>query len=87
MFWTERQQMFEGKAKPVLRRDWAAVIPLSACSACAGDYEDPDRTAWDGREDEKREDALEKDDEFSASRNEWEARRGGDGDDEDAKEK
>src|SRR5208282_3741775 len=20
--------------------------PLSACSACAGDYEDPDRTAW-----------------------------------------
>ena len=20
--------------------------PLSMCSACAGDYEDPDRTAW-----------------------------------------
>jgi hypothetical protein len=20
--------------------------PLSACSACPGDYEDPDRTAW-----------------------------------------
>ena len=20
---------------------------LTACSACAGDYEDPDRTAWD----------------------------------------
>lgn len=20
---------------------------LSACSACAGDYEDPDRTAWE----------------------------------------
>lgn len=21
-------------------------LPLHACSACAGDYEDPDRTAW-----------------------------------------
>ena len=21
-------------------------IPWRACSACAGDYEDPDRTAW-----------------------------------------
>jgi len=21
--------------------------PMSACSGCAGDYEDPDRTAWD----------------------------------------
>jgi hypothetical protein len=28
--------------------DCASVSPqaLSACSACAGDYEDPDRTAW-----------------------------------------
>ena len=27
---------------------------MRACSACAGDYEDPDRTAWtpDGAEDE-----------------------------------
>jgi hypothetical protein len=23
---------------------------LRACSACAGDYEDPDRTAWDAEE-------------------------------------
>ena len=23
------------------------VVPLHACSACAGDYEDPERTAWD----------------------------------------
>ncbi len=32
---------------------------LSACSACAGDYEDPDRTAWtpDDSEDEERESA------------------------------
>jgi hypothetical protein len=32
---------------------------MRACSACAGDYEDPDRTAWtphDG-EDEERDDA------------------------------
>lgn len=24
----------------------AEACPLRACSACAGDYEDPDRTAW-----------------------------------------
>lgn len=32
---------------------------LRACSACAGDYEDPDRTAWtpDDVEDEERDDA------------------------------
>lgn len=31
-----------------------ALRPLSACSACAGDYEVPDRTAWtpDAEEDE-----------------------------------
>ncbi len=29
------------------RADSAATLqPLRACSACAGDYEDPDRTAW-----------------------------------------
>jgi len=31
---------------------------LCACSACAGDYEDPDRTAWtpdDGGEDREEE--------------------------------
>ena len=22
-------------------------VPLDACSACAGDYEDPERTGWD----------------------------------------
>lgn len=34
----------------LLRRNSASAAPqelqLSACSACAGDYEDPDRTAW-----------------------------------------
>jgi hypothetical protein len=24
----------------------AASVEMRACSACAGDYEDPDRTAW-----------------------------------------
>jgi hypothetical protein len=24
----------------------AASRPVEACSACTGDYEDPDRTAW-----------------------------------------
>lgn len=30
---------------------------MNACSACAGDYEDPDRTAWatDERENDERE--------------------------------
>jgi hypothetical protein len=30
----------------------ASVQCLRACSACAGDYEDPDRTAWDQYEEE-----------------------------------
>ena len=32
------------------------AIEMRACSACAGDYEDPDRTAWtpDDGEDEQR---------------------------------
>lgn len=28
-------------------------IPVGACSACAGDYEDPDRTAWEPEEHEE----------------------------------
>jgi hypothetical protein len=27
--------------------------PVQACSACAGDYEDPDRTAWAANEPEE----------------------------------
>jgi hypothetical protein len=34
----------------------ASQQPLRACSACAGDYEDPDRTAW--TPDEEEEDLL-----------------------------
>jgi hypothetical protein len=38
------------------------VAGMRACSACAGDYEDPDRTAWtpddaDDEDDEEREEA------------------------------
>lgn len=50
--------------------------PLGACSACAGDYEDPDRTAWtpDGDEEdhlgekalERAQEKAESDDEFPA---------------------
>ncbi len=29
---------------------------LKACSACAGDYEDPDRTAWDAEKGDRRAD-------------------------------
>jgi hypothetical protein len=31
------------------------LTPIEACSACGGDYEDPDRTAWT---DEEHEDAA-----------------------------
>ena len=40
----------------------ASLQPMEACSACAGDYEDPDRTA--GGEEEN--DASEVNDEFPA---------------------
>jgi hypothetical protein len=35
----------------------ASGPPLRACSACAGDYEDPDRTAWPAAPEEAEEDA------------------------------
>jgi len=39
------------------------IAALHACSACAGDYEDPDRTAWpsDTEEDDPRDDARDAD--------------------------
>ena len=43
-------------------RGATSLQPVQACSACAGDYEDPDRTA--GCEEEN--DASEVDDEFPA---------------------
>jgi len=36
--------------------DAIGAIEMRACSACAGNYEDPDRTAWtpdDGEDDER----------------------------------
>ena len=49
-----------GPAAPRLTAPPAAnggyeVIELRACSACAGDYEDPDRSAWPTEDDEERE--------------------------------
>jgi hypothetical protein len=41
---------------------------LSACSACAGEYEDPDETAWTELPDEDQEQQLEQE-EFSVRRN------------------
>ena len=40
------------------------ATPIRACSACAGDYEDPERTAWTDQLDEQRSDepADERDD-------------------------
>jgi hypothetical protein len=35
----------------------ASGPPLGACSACSGDYEDPDRTAWPPAPEEADEDA------------------------------
>ena len=37
--------------------DLVVTSALTACSACAGDYEDPDRTAWRESENEKEDDA------------------------------
>jgi hypothetical protein len=41
---------------------------LSACSACAGEYEDPDETTWTEAPDEDQEQQLEQE-EFSVRRN------------------
>jgi len=48
-----------------------AECPLAACSACAGDYEDPDRTAWNADESDQATEAqealeVEKEREFAA---------------------
>ena len=46
-----------GKQKPILVKAGGepsdSQSPLRACSACAGDYEDPDRTAWRPDEEEQ----------------------------------
>jgi hypothetical protein len=44
---------------PRVEKGGDEVAGMRACSACAGDYEDPDRTAWtpDDAEDGEREEA------------------------------
>lgn len=65
---TLRQEMSKAGREAACRafpRTQAGVPPaLRACSACAGDYEDPDRTAWSEEElnrgvDEEEREALE----------------------------
>ena len=43
----------------VYSENGAGANVMRACSACAGDYEDPERTAWtlDDEEEEERDDA------------------------------
>jgi hypothetical protein len=45
------------------------IAPLSgnmrACSACAGDYEDPDRTAWPADDEESGTGEFDAEDEFA----------------------
>jgi hypothetical protein len=65
----DRKAGLRGAAKP---RCTAAAekrnAPLSgnmrACSACAGDYEDPDRTAWPADDEESSAGQLDAKDEF-----------------------
>jgi len=47
----------QGEVYPIVGA--GGEIEMRACSACAGDYEDPDRTAWtpDDAEDEERDGA------------------------------
>lgn len=60
-----------GRALPAgFGEPFAAALAWRACSACAGDYEDPDRTAWRPDPDDElaiydaEEDRRENDDEF-----------------------
>jgi hypothetical protein len=57
-----REQDWRAADRSGLRREVysingvATTREMRACSACAGDYEDPDRTAWtpdDGEEEER----------------------------------
>lgn len=71
-----RHIMAEGRAVPLVSCGAESISPgrLGACSACAGDYEDPDRTAWtpdlddeDGADDTNRASGgIDRGDEFPA---------------------
>jgi hypothetical protein len=48
-----QRNVLQGEVYPI--NGAAATVEMRACSACGGDYEDPDRTAWtpdDQEEDE-----------------------------------
>lgn len=69
----EKRRVADGLRLLFCEEGCASQQPLRACSACAGDYENPDRTAWtpDGEEDETTEperplDERENQDEFPA---------------------
>ena len=47
------------------KRSAALSGNMRACSACAGDYEDPDRTAWPADDEESGTGQLDAEDEFT----------------------
>jgi hypothetical protein len=49
----ERMARRDPFAPEVCGEPGVSQTPLHACSACAGDYEDPDRTAWTAEEEEE----------------------------------
>jgi hypothetical protein len=63
---SKRRDPNHATSEAMMRRAQAARPQLSACSACRGDYEDPERTA--GRDDGEEEDAVTTDaDDFEQS--------------------
>jgi hypothetical protein len=59
--WKSVENVTKGTADLLWSHSHAGVcLPLRACSACAGDYEDPERTAgvFDEANDEERDETL-----------------------------
>lgn len=65
-----RQPLRTGSNAPALRgavreeRSAPLSREMRACSACAGDYEDPDRTAWPTEEEKSQAGQIEGENEF-----------------------
>jgi hypothetical protein len=65
----DREKGTRGAAKtrctaPAEKRSAPPSGKMRACSACAGDYEDPDRTAWPADDEESGAEQFEAEDEF-----------------------
>lgn len=62
------REMAQGDPEGSCEAAQGAIAAVRACSACAGDYEDPDRTTWAAEEDDQEEEgnAPEIPDEFPA---------------------